>query len=59
MAPLYGMAFSTLLLLIGGGTMPIGDEVDTKFIIRILHIVLATGYIVGASALVERLRRRS
>lgn len=54
-APLYGMAFSTLLLLVGMGTMPSGDEVDTKFVLRILQILLAVFYIVGAFKLLERL----
>jgi uncharacterized membrane protein YccC len=56
-APLYGMAFSTVLLLIGTGTMPYGDEVDTKFVLRILQISIAVLYIVGAFKLLERLSR--
>jgi hypothetical protein len=54
-APLYGMAFSTLLLLIGMGTMPFGDGVDTKFFTRILQISAAVLYIIGAFKLLERL----
>lgn len=54
-APIYGMAFSTVLLLIGTGTMPFGDSVDAKFVTRILQISVAVLYIVGAFKLLERL----
>jgi hypothetical protein len=55
MAPIYGMAFSTLLLLVGSATASSGDEVDERFYSRIAQIVAAAVYIVGALALLEQL----
>ena len=33
-----------------------GDDVEVKFQLRILQIGIAVGYVVGAFALIERLR---
>jgi len=52
-APLWGMAFSTFLILIGGSTAPTGGEADTSFYGRMFQIFLAATYIVGAFAALE------
>jgi len=54
-AALYATGISTVLVLIGSGTAPIGDETDVKFYTRILLIVLATLYVVAATSLLEHL----
>lgn len=49
-APLWAMAFSTFLILLGGSTAPTGGEADVSFYTRIFQIFLAALYIVGAFA---------
>jgi hypothetical protein len=56
LAPIYPTVLSTLLLLVGGSVAPFGDDVEVKFQLRILQIGIAVGYVVGAFALIERLR---
>jgi hypothetical protein len=56
LAAIYPTVLSTLLLLVGGSVAPYGDDVDTKFQTRIVQIGLASAYVVGAFALIERLR---
>ena len=58
-APLWGSALSTVLVLIGTGTMPIGDGADVKFTIRILQMAAATGYVVAALIIVTLYRSSS
>ncbi len=53
-APLYGMAFSTVLLVIGSVTSGEGDA-GTKVYSRVLQIMIAVGYVVVAFGLVERI----
>jgi hypothetical protein len=57
-APLYGMAFSTLLLVIGQTTSASG-EAEAKVYTRVAQIMLAAVYVVFAFGLIERLSRRS
>ena len=57
-APLYGSAFSTVLILIGTGTSAFGDEASSKFITRIAQILLAVCYLVGALSLLQHTRLR-
>ena len=52
-APLYGTAFSTILLLIGTGTSAYGDQADAKFYQRILLLTLAVSYVIGALSLLQ------
>jgi hypothetical protein len=52
-AALFAAGLSTVMILIGSGTAPFGDEADTKFYIRLLQIMLATAYVVGAFSLLE------
>lgn len=49
-APLWAMAFGTVLILLGGSTAPSGGEADVSFYERIFGIFLAALYIVGAFA---------
>lgn len=57
-APIYPTVLSTLLLLVGGSVAPFGDDVEAKFQVRIAQIGTAVIYVVGAFALIERLRAR-
>ena len=57
-APLYGSAFSTVLILIGTGTGAFGDEADSKFVARIVQILIAVCYLVAALSLLEHIRIR-
>ncbi|MCZ6831600.1 MAG: hypothetical protein O7F73_18805 [Gammaproteobacteria bacterium] len=57
-APLYGSAFSTVLILIGTGSGAFGEEADSKFLIRITQIVLAVCSLVAALSLLQHLRIR-
>lgn len=47
------------LVLIGTGTMPIGDGTDMKFPIRMLQMAAATGYVVLALTMVTLYRQRN
>jgi hypothetical protein len=57
-APLYGSAFSTVLILIGTGTGAFGGEADANFYARILQITFAVCYVIGALALLQSLHVR-
>ena len=52
-APLWAMAFSTFLILLGGSTAPSGGEADASFYTRMFQIFVAAIYIVGAFAALE------
>jgi hypothetical protein len=52
-AQLYGSAFSTVLILIGTGSGAFGGEADSKFVTRVVQIVLAVCYVVAALSLLE------
>ncbi|MBW2217373.1 MAG: DUF2955 domain-containing protein, partial [Deltaproteobacteria bacterium] len=55
-AALYGMAFSTLLLVIGSTTSSSG-EADTKVYTRIIQIMAAVIYVVVAFGLLEHFKK--
>ena len=57
MAPLYGMAFSTVLLVIGSTTSSEGDA-GSKVYSRVIQMMLAVLYVVAVFGLIERVRRR-
>jgi len=57
MAPLYGMAYSTVLLIIGSTTSST-SEADNAVIVRVLQMMIAVTYVVVAFGLLERLSRR-
>ncbi|MGB1128522.1 MAG: hypothetical protein ACPG4K_00630 [Haloferula sp.] len=50
--PLCGAGLNTVVLLIGLGTMPFGDETDDQFYSRIWQVILAAVYVVFAYHLV-------
>ena len=53
-APLYGMAFSTLLLIIGSVTSGTGDA-GAEVYTRVFQIIVAVLYVVFAFGLIDRL----
>jgi len=55
-APLYGMAFSTVLLVIGSTTSGEG-EAGSKVYSRVFQMMIAVVYVVSAFGLIERFRR--
>ena len=57
-APLYGSAFSTVLILIGTGTGAFSGEADSKFLVRIMQILLAVCYLVAALSLLQNISIR-
>ena len=56
-APLYGMAFSTILLIIGQATTGTSDAGD-KVWIRVLQIMIAVIYVVVAFAVLQAIKER-
>ncbi|UCH84680.1 MAG: FUSC family protein, partial [Candidatus Latescibacterota bacterium] len=56
-APLYGMAFSTVLLVIGSVTSST-DDAGSKVYTRIAQIMLAVAYVVAAFGIIERIEKR-
>jgi hypothetical protein len=52
-APLYGSAFSTVLILIGSGSGEYGSETASAFYQRIALITLSVCYVVGALSLLQ------
>ena len=52
-APLYGSAFSTVLILIGSGSGEHGGEADSAFYQRIVLIMISVCYVVGALSLLQ------
>lgn len=57
-AKLYGMAYSTLLLVIGSVTAGGTGEAGSKVYIRIAQIVVAVVWVVAASGLADRYLKR-
>ena len=55
--PLFGMAFSTVLLIIGSTTSST-DDAGNMVIVRVLQMMFAVTYVVVAFGLLERLSRR-
>ena len=55
---MWATALSTVLVLIGSGTMPIGDGADVKFAVRILQMAAGAGYVVTALVLFNLYRHR-
>lgn len=55
-APVYATVLSTVLLLVGGSIAPFGDDVSGSFMLRIGQILAAVLYVVGALALIDRIR---
>jgi hypothetical protein len=57
-AKLYGMAFSTLLLVIGSTTTSASAEAGAKVYTRVVQIVIAVVYVVMAFGVADRFVRR-
>jgi len=58
MAKLWGMAFSTLLLIIGSTTASGSDEAGSAVYTRVLQITIAVVWVVMASGVADRYIRR-
>jgi len=58
MAKLWGMAFSTLLLVIGSTTASGSDEAGSKVYERVVQITVAVVWVVMASGVADRFVRR-
>ncbi len=56
---LYGMAFSTYLLVVCSVSGSSGNEADSKVWVRVVQIMVAVFYVVSAFGLVERLKRKA
>ena len=56
-APLYGMAYSTLLLVIGSTTTSTTGDATVKVYSRIIQMMVAVVYVVAAFGLIDRYRR--
>ncbi len=56
-APLYGMAFSTLLLIIGSTTTSTSSDAEGKVYTRVLQIMVAVVYVVTAFGVLDRFVR--
>ena len=55
-APIYAIAFATFILLLGLGLTPLPGGSGEAFATRLLNVLLASAYAVGAVSLVERWR---
>ncbi len=56
---LYGMAFSTFLLVVCSVSGSSGNEADSKVWVRVVQIMVAVFYVVTAFGLIERLKRKA
>ncbi len=56
-APVFAIAFATFLLILGLGISPIPSGSEELFATRILKILVASAYAIGALSLVAHLRR--
>jgi uncharacterized membrane protein YccC len=52
-APLYAIAFSTFLILLGIGITPLPGGTEEAFFSRLLHVLVATAYAIGALSLIR------
>jgi hypothetical protein len=55
-APLYTIAFATFILLLGLGIAPLPGGSGEAFLSRLINVLLAAGYTVGAVSVLERRR---
>ena len=56
-APLFGMAYSTFLLIICSTTSLGSNEADAKVWTRVFQIMVAVVYVVSAFGLIERFKK--
>jgi uncharacterized membrane protein YccC len=55
-APIYALAFATFILLLGLGLTPLPGGSGEAFATRLINVLLASAYAIGAASLVERWR---
>ena len=55
-APLYAVAFATFILLLGLGMTPLPGGSGEAFVSRLINVLLASAYAIGALSLLERWR---
>ncbi|MHA7129640.1 DUF2955 domain-containing protein [Algoriphagus namhaensis] len=58
-APLYGMAFSTFLLIIGSTTSGGDTDAETKVWVRVTQVMMAVIYIAFTFGLIDKLRKET
>lgn len=56
-APIYLVGLATFILILGMGVSPLPGASAESFTVRVLKIILASAYALGALSLVSRLRR--
>ncbi len=57
-APIYVVGLASFILILGLGVSPMPGASAESFIIRVLKIIIASAYTIGALSLVSRLRRK-
>jgi small neutral amino acid transporter SnatA (MarC family) len=57
-APLFGMAFSTVLLVIGSETSRFAGDAGSKVYTRIVQLTVAVVYVVVAFGLLEYFKKQ-
>ena len=55
-APIYAVAFATFILLLGLGLTPLPGGSGEAFASRLINVLLASAYAVGAVSVLERWR---
>ena len=55
-APIYAIAFATFVLLLGLGMTPLPGGSGEAFVSRLLYVLFASAYTIGALSLVQRWR---
>ena len=55
-APIYAVAFTTFILLLGLGMTPLPGGSGEAFVNRLLYVLLASAYAIGGLSLVQRWR---
>jgi hypothetical protein len=56
LAPIYAIAFTTFILLLGIGISPLPGGSGEAFTSRLFYVLLASAYAIGGLSLVERWR---
>ena len=56
-APIFAIAFGTFILLLGMGLSPVPGGSAEAFISRLVNVLVAAAYTVGALALLQRTKR--
>ena len=56
-APIHIVGFASFILILGLGVSPMPGASAESFITRVLKVIIASAYTIGALSLVSRLRR--